>query len=73
MGELVSSSDGRVKLNTAMNLGFSLTEKLKAGVCEQLIEQLVEDKWLLKVLAGFSDVDRVCWSLCWVTKSQCWC
>lgn len=56
VGELVSTGDGEVKLRDAINLGLSSKQKLKASVCERLIERLVEEKWLLETVYDNGDV-----------------
>lgn len=47
VGEIIASDDGELTLTDAINLGLGLRNKLKASVCEKLVERLSDEKWLL--------------------------
>lgn len=56
VAKLVTSNDGEVKMNTAINLCLLIKQKMKVSACEKLIERLVEDKWLLQTTYDSGDV-----------------
>lgn len=58
--EMVTSEKGEVEINTALNIGPRLPQKLKPSTCEDLVEHLVADKWLIK---GWDDDGGECLSL----------
>ncbi|XP_047469115.1 non-structural maintenance of chromosomes element 1 homolog [Penaeus chinensis] len=45
---IIQSEEGSVLITEAINMGFSLKERMKIGKSEALIDRLVQDGWLLQ-------------------------